>query len=95
MKNHQVHLIKNTYSVEDARDVLFSLFMDKIKFLDQKIFSLQERFGSDTTHLENRVKELRKDLGNLLVTLKSFENEDHLVEIDCKVELKIKEMELS
>ena len=89
MKNHQIKLIDSTYPVRDARDVLFSLINDKIEFLNQKIFSLQERFGSDTGHLEKRVKELRMELQQLLDLLNTME-EDQLIEIHCEVDMKIK-----
>jgi hypothetical protein len=92
MKNHQIKLIDSTYPVHDARDVLFSLINDKIEFLNQKIFSLQERFGSDTSHLEKRVKSLRAELQQLLDLLNTM-NEDQLIDIHCEVDMKIRKPE--
>lgn len=89
MKNHNIKLIDSTYPVSDARDALFSLINDKIDFLNKKILSVQERFGSDTDHLEKRVRELRAELNTLLQVLNPME-EGHLVEIHCNVEMKIR-----
>jgi hypothetical protein len=93
MKNHQLKLIDSTYSVDEAKEVVQSLLNDKIKFLNQRIFSLQERFGSDTSAQEKRVRELKAELRQLIETLRPFENEDFQVEIDCLVKMKIKKLE--
>lgn len=93
MKNHQLTLIDSTYNVNDAKEVLQSLLSDKIRFLNRKIFSLQERFGSDTEHQENRVRELRKELDQLRAFLDPFNDDGYEVEIDCLVDLKIRKTE--
>ena len=90
MKNYQFNLIDSTYPVADAREVLSSLISDKIKFLTQKIFSLEERFSTDCTHLKERCQELKAEKKRLCELLDAFEDESFLVEIDCQVALNIK-----
>ena len=95
MKNHQIQLIDTTYPVKDAKEVLFSLINDKIKFLNQRIFSMEECYSSDTSHLQNRRKRLKAELMKLLEIMEHIEGNESLVEIDCRIDLKITEPELS
>ena len=90
MKNHEFDLVRSTYPVCDAKDVLLSLMNDKIKFLNCKIFSLEERFGSAPPHLRERVDEL-KAKKNQLVEILNACDEDQLVEIDCQIVFNIKD----
>ncbi|MBT8285472.1 MAG: hypothetical protein HKO75_08855 [Flavobacteriaceae bacterium] len=52
-------LVEGTYTPSEAADILFSLIGDKIKFHNLQILSLQERFGIESTHSEQRIKELK------------------------------------
>lgn len=92
MKNHEFKLIDSTYGVENAKEVLLSLINDKIKFLNRKIFSDQERFGNDTDRLEKRVAYLKEERIKLEEILNAFENEDCQVDIKCNVDLKIDQL---
>lgn len=93
MTKHQIKLIDNTYTLEEGKDLLMALINDKIKFLNLKVFSLQERFGTNTYELEKRIAELKEEKNQLLLKLKALENKHHLVEIDCRIHLKINENE--
>jgi hypothetical protein len=93
MKQYQIKLIDNTYSMEDARELLLALINDKIKFLNLKTLSLQERFGADTSKYEQRIAELREEKNQLLIKLKNIEKSHDLVEVDCHVHLKIHDSE--
>lgn len=84
-------LIDSTYSPNEAREVLSRLVKDKIKFLSQEIFSIQVRFGGDTSHLEKRRSELCVIEQELLQPLESLSNDDHEIVIDCQVNFRIKE----
>ncbi len=86
---HDFKLIDTTYKVEDAKDVLLSLIDDKIKFLGMQVFSLSERFGTDTIHLEKRMVALKKERENLIKIFAEQNNPENKVEIDCSVKLKI------
>ncbi len=89
MKSHQFRLIDSTYGIEDAREVLLSLVCDKIRFLKQKIFSLEERFGSDTTALKKRVAELEAEQDFLRNHFSSLQGEEAEIEISCEVRMNI------
>jgi hypothetical protein len=93
MKEHHVTLIDSTYPMEDAKEMLLSLLRDKIKFLNLHIFSLKERFGSDTSHYERRITELKAEKEKLVSLFESYENGDFDVEIDCQIDIKVKKPE--
>lgn len=93
MTKHEIKLIDNTYSLEEGKELLVALINDKIKFLNMKVFSLQERFGSDTSKYEQRIAELKEEKNQLQLKLKALENSDSMVEIDCHIHLKVKERE--
>ncbi len=95
MKKHQFNLIDNTYSVDEAKELLLALVNDKIKFLDMHMFSLNERFGTDTTHLVKRVKELKASRAELVDVLRKLENDQHSIDINCAVKLTINEVEVA
>ncbi|QBA65125.1 hypothetical protein [Muriicola soli] len=52
-------LVEGTYTPSEAADILFSLIGDKIKFHNLQMLSLQERFGIESVHSEQRIKELK------------------------------------
>ncbi|MDP5172392.1 MAG: hypothetical protein NWR72_19260 [Bacteroidia bacterium] len=90
-KLHQFTLIDNTYSAEEARRVLLSLINDKIKFLDMQILSMQERFGSDTKHMEERVSELLRDRARINEVLQAAIAGQATLEIKSVVNIEVKE----
>ena len=93
MKNttHQFALIDSTYSAYDAREVITSLINDKIWFLNIQILSLQERYGQNTEHLENRVRELEVNRREMIDLLTKATTEDALVEVSSLVNVTVKQ----
>lgn len=87
MEDYGFKLIDSTYSADDAKEVLISLVNDKIKFLNRQIFSLEERFGSDTQHLKNRVKIIQEEKAKLLTLLEQYSSEGTLLSIQCDVRM--------
>lgn len=94
MKAHQIKLIDSTYSVEDANEMLTSLIRDKIKFLNIKTLSENLRFGSSLDHLEKRIKELKEEKNILMELLNDPDLRDSEIEIECSINLKIKQPEI-
>ena len=90
-KLHQFTLIDNTYSAEEARQVLLCVTNVKIKFLDLQILSLQERFGRDTTHMEERVSELLRDRARINEVLQAAMAGQAILEIKSVVNIEVKE----
>ncbi len=72
-------LIDGTFTASEGRQLLLALVQSKIDFHDRERLSSQERFGTDPTHSQRRLVELRK----LHETLRGFcqeagENEDRI-----------------
>lgn len=90
MNAHQIKLIDNTYQAEEARELVLALINDKIKFLQHKIFSMKERFGADTTRMEQRVAELKEEKKQFLLAIDALEDKQSSFDIKCEVMLKAK-----
>ncbi|WP_367392707.1 hypothetical protein [Lewinella sp. LCG006] len=95
MQDQQLTLINSTYAPQQAREVLCSLLNDKIKFLNHQILSTFERFGSDTSHLERRLEEIKAERDQLTRQLKALDNEEYLLEIDCRINIKVTTPEMA
>ncbi|GEM_PF-1887603 len=89
MEQEQVKLIDSCYPAQKAREVIISLLNEKIKFLNHQIFSNQERSGNVTSHLEQRVKELKAEKERLQQSLEKLEQTNHMVEINCDINIRV------
>jgi hypothetical protein len=84
-------LIKNTYPPIEAREVLLSLIGDKIRFLNIKSWRIQEMHGADTTHITQRIEEL-KETNRQIQSLLEKASADHMdVEIESNIFIRLKE----
>jgi len=86
-----LHLIRNTYEVDDAKEVITQLLSDKINFIRRQIFSLDERYGINSSYLENRLKELNQSKEDIVTFFKSINSEELEVKIDCPVNIELVE----
>lgn len=93
MKNHNIKLIDSIYTVTEAKEILCSILNDKINFLNLQILSVQERFGEESVRMKRRVAELKAEKEDLMILLISYKNGDYSVEIDCQINMKIKQIE--
>ena len=86
-----LHLIRNTYEVDDAKEVITQLLSDKINFIRRQIFSLDERYGINSSYLENRLKELNQSKEDIVTFFNSINSEEFEVKIDCPVSIELVE----
>ncbi len=93
MKDHQFKLVASTYPFQEAKEILLCLIDSKIAFLHRETLSVEERFGSDTTHLKSRLQALQAEREKLIEQFNNVENQDCLIEIDCPINLKVKAVE--
>jgi hypothetical protein len=93
MKDQQYDftLIDNTYSANDAREVITSLLTDKIRFLNVQILSIHERYGHRAEHLEKRVRQLEADKQRMISLLTDCTKNGAEVEISSVVKLTLKQ----
>lgn len=88
--HHHIKLIDSTYTAEEACEVLLSLLNDKIKFLKIKAHSIEERYSGDTTHLEQRIKELTADRERIFNVLQDAREKGLEVELVGLVNIELK-----
>ena len=63
MKNtKELTLMKGSYSSDEAREILFNLFSNKINFHQMKNFSSQERLGKESKTALKRITQLKKSM---------------------------------
>ncbi len=63
MKNtKELTLMNGNYSSDEAREILFNLFSNKINFHQMKNFSSQERFGKESKTALKRITQLKKSM---------------------------------
>ena len=91
MKNEylSLQLIRNTYNISEGKTIIEQLLADKINFLKKQIFKLEERFGTDSPFLENRVIELRKCQEDLDFFLNQTDDEEQEMLINCKIDVQL------
>lgn len=83
------NLINGEYNADDASSVLFAVINDKINYNNNQIFSRRERFGSDTSHYEQRVEELKADSKSIRELLNNLKTERKGVRIKSVVEIEV------
>lgn len=88
-KQHTFKLIDNSYSVQDAKEVLTSLLSDKIRFLNVRILSMHEQNGADSTKLEKRVKQLEADRSRILELMNTLSDDSTMVEVFSEVKMNV------
>lgn len=90
MENHKLQLVENTYNAEDAKEVLFSLINDKLKFLKLQMLSKTERFGSCPENLEHRLEGLKAEKEKLQDLFKQYDGQDDIrFDVDCLINIKV------
>ena len=63
MKNtKELTLMNGNYSSDEAREILFNLFSNKINFHQMKNFSSQERLGKESKTALKRIAQLKKSM---------------------------------
>ncbi|KAB2810057.1 hypothetical protein [Phaeocystidibacter luteus] len=90
MKNYQFRLIDSTYSSEDASELLMALVSEKIRFLNEKISTLETGSEQKTHHLETRIRELKSELRTLELMLDEYDGEEADFGIRCSVQMSVK-----
>ncbi len=91
MENHQLQLVDNTYNVEEAKEILFSLLNDKMKFLKLRLLNTMELYGSCSPDLESRLEHLKVEKELLYDIFKQYEGNDSIrLEVDCIVDIKVR-----
>lgn len=73
-QKNQFNLLKGQFNAEDAREILLTLFNDKIQYHRLKNFSHEERLGTPDKHAVERIPELKKTSEEIIAYLKQYES---------------------
>lgn len=84
-------LIDGSFSPQDSREILMSVFKSKIQFHNNKNFSSQERFGHDDEVAVERIPQLIESIEKLIEILQEAEKEGKTLVIKSNVEIAFSE----
>lgn len=87
---NEFNLLKGTFSCEETREILVTLFKDKIQFHNLKNFSNEVRFGTPDIRAQERIPELKRTLEEVLDFIKQNEGEDKF-EIHANIQVRVVE----
>lgn len=80
-------LIEGTFSKEDARDILISIFNSKINFYKLKNISLQERYGEDDEIAQAKIKKLKASIEKIRAIIAEAKKNNKRLIIDSEVSI--------
>lgn len=81
------NLLNGTFTDAEAKEILVTLFTDKIRFHSQRNFSHEERFGKPERHARERIPELKKALEAILIFLEQ-RGEETSYEIHADIQIR-------
>lgn len=74
-QKNEYNLVNGTFTRTETREILVTLFRDKIRFHSQKNFSHEERFGKPDIKAQERIPILKSTLEEVLKFLEQYHNE--------------------
>lgn len=86
-KTEQQPLIKGCFHPHDAKEILSSLFHNKMQFHSMASFSIRERTGEDVSFHKQRIVELAKSLDQILAVIHLAKTEGLYLNISCDVKI--------
>ncbi len=89
MKKQEYKLVKGTFDLDEAREVLMSLINSKINFHAKKNLSSRERFGTIDQDSEKRIEELNISREQILQLLKHADETKQKITIESSINLEI------
>lgn len=84
-------LVEGSFSPAEAADVLLSLINDKIKFHTVQALNLKEGYQEDTSHSEQRIKELKEAKKMVKDLVVKAQKEGLKVEIHSPISIRLKQ----
>ncbi|MBF02863.1 MAG: hypothetical protein CMP76_06165 [Flavobacterium sp.] len=85
----EFQLVKGTFNLEEAKEVLFSLLNSKIKYHQQQAFSISERNAGSITYSENRIEELNQAREKVIQFMNQQFEEGNSVQINGIISIKV------
>lgn len=92
---HNVQLVKGTFSPIEAADVLLSLLAYKIKFHTVQMLSTEESYSPNTIPSEERIEELKNARAMVKDLILKARNEGYEFQIEGAIKINLKKMRQS
>ncbi len=89
MEKQEYKLVKGTFNLDEAREVLMSLINSKINFHAKKNLSSRERFGTIDQDSEKRIEELNISREEILHLLKNADESKQKITIVSTISLEL------
>ncbi len=86
MKNKEKFiLIEGHFIPQEAKEILLTVFGDKIQFHHKKNFSMQERFGKADENSLLRIPQLQKCIKEIIQLIDLAQKENKMITIESEV----------
>lgn len=82
-------LLDSSYSPKEAKEVILTLIGDKIRFLNMLCLRTREMYSGDTSHLEERIDELKKNKEELQLMLDKAVAEGMDISLQSEISVKL------
>lgn len=80
-----ITLINGVYKQEDAKEILMTVFAEKIKFHELKQFSSLVCFGKEDETIKNRVLQLKESMKKIEAIILTAKAENKFIKIQAEV----------
>lgn len=83
-------LMQGTFTPSEAKDIVHSVFMEKISFHALRSFQMEEKKGEPDKPSLKRIKDLKKNLSRLEKVLDQAHKKKEMVTLFSEVEIQLK-----
>jgi hypothetical protein len=84
-KEHNLELINGNFSAQDAKEILVTIFSNKIQFHQRKNFASKEKLGKEDKNALKRIVQLKKSLDKTYKLISEAELKNKRLDISAEV----------
>lgn len=84
---HDSYLINNTFEPDEAKELLTQLINEKLVFVKERIFTLEEKFGITSSSLNKRLAELNNAINEVNAFLDGIDEEEMDIIVRCPIHM--------
>jgi hypothetical protein len=84
-KEHNLELINGNFSAQEAKEILVTIFSNKIQFHQRKNFASKEKLGKEDKNALKRIVQLKKSLDKTYKLISEAELKNKRLDISAKV----------
>ena len=86
-KNEKFVLIEGSFIPQEAKEILQTVYGDKIQFHQKKNFSSQERLGKEDVNSLERIPQLKNSLKAILEIIENAADKNRLINIHSEISI--------